>query len=277
MDDEAAPRSVYLGGCAKHLDVARLRASLEGCAAAAGFLPIVSIRRLRDLKVDRSYSGQVFVECDGAEKAQALLQAANKNACGVACTKAKLLKDFFDRQHSTMLEQRAKRAAAGSSGERKRPRGPEAEESAEARAEREAREAAQAEAERMLVLRFEGAGEGADREAVDAAVRPHAKLAFIDFARGEVNGHVRFDTAEGCKAALDALSAPGADAAVGGAVPTWRLLTAQEAAEYWDAYRTHAKQAKRQKGGGKGGGKGKGKGGGKGGHRGGGRGGGGGS
>ena len=56
------------------------------------------------------------------------------------------------------------------------------------------------------MLRFEGAGESADREAVQALVEPLAKPAYIHFSRGDPCGHVRFETAESCKAVLDALA-----------------------------------------------------------------------
>ena len=118
-----------------------------------------------------------------------------RGACGVPCNKAKVLSDFFAKQHETMLEQReklaAKRAAAAaggsSSGGEKRPRvempdqaaGKPLGETAEEQAEREKKEAEAAEAERLLILRFEGAGADADREGVEACVNPHAKAAYM--------------------------------------------------------------------------------------------------
>ena len=290
-EDPKAICSVYLSGCAKNLDEAALRAQLEGARAAHGahFLPIVSIRRLRDLQRDRAYSGQLIIECEDAEKADALLKAACKGACGIPNNKAKLLKDFFDKQHACALEQREKIAAKRAKRQREGGDeggggggGPPAEETAEQKAAREVEEAAMAEAERLLVIRFEGAGPDADREAVQALVEPHAKAAYINFSRGDPTGHVRFETAASCKAVLDALGEGGtaAGAALGGegTVPTWRMLTPSESAAYWAQYREKQRDAKRQKkgrgGGGKGGGgkggKGKGRGG-KGGGRGGGR------
>ena len=287
-DDPKAPHSVYMGGCAKNLSEEALTAALTACVAASTYAPIVSIRRLRDLQRDRSYSGQLFIELESAEKAESLARAAMRGACGVPCNKAKVLSDYFSRQHETMLEQReklaAKRAAAaaagGSSGSgEKRPRvempdqaaGKPLGETAEEQAEREKKEAEQAEADRLLILRFEGAGADADREGVEACVSPHAKFSYIEFSRGETNGHVRFESAELCKAALDALgvggSAAGAVLGSDGAVPTWRLLTSDESKEYWQLYRERKKDRnKRQRSGGYGGkgggGKGKGKGGG---------------
>ena len=279
--DEAAPRSVYLGGVAKHLDEEALKSGLERATGAESYLPILSIRRLRDLQRDRSYSGMIFVECESAEKAEALMKAAMRNGCGVVCMKAKLLSDFYERQHASVLEQRQKMAS------KKRPRAEDGEsggaagsapaiESAEEVAAREAAEAAakaaQAIEERKLVLRFEGiVGEEVGREEVTAAVAkaaPSCKVAYIDFSRGEATGHIRFENAEGCAGALSALTAEGASVDVGGAAPTWRMLSEEESASYWQVY--HDRQAEKRGnkkprfGGGKGGGKGKGKGKGKG-------------
>jgi hypothetical protein len=263
-DDPKVLCSVYLSGCAKELDEAAIRAQLEGARAAHGatWLPIVSVRRLRDLQRDRAYSGQLIIECEDAEKADALLKAATRGGCGIANNKAKLLKDFFDKQHACALEQRekmaAKRAKRQRDGGDSGGGGPPAEETPEQKAAREAEAAAMAEAERLLVIRFEGAGPDADREAVQALVEPHAKAAYINFSRGEPCGHVRFETAASCKAVLDALGEGGtaAGAALGGedTKPTWRMLTPAESAEYWTTYRSKQKDAKRQRTGGRGGG-----------------------
>ncbi len=179
LEDPAAVRSVYLSGTPKDADEPALRAMLSGSSWAREFEPIVSIRRIRDVQRDRSYSGQLYVECEDAAKAQALVKAASRQACGVVCAKARLLREFFVRQDESIVEQRSKRAAklaagGGASGA-KRPR--EAaetsrrEEPAEDEATRKARMEAEAEAERKLVLRFEGAGPTASREAVEAVCK----------------------------------------------------------------------------------------------------------
>lgn len=272
LEDAAAPRSVYISGAPKDASEEILKAQLSGSSAAADFEPVVSVRRLRDVQKDRSYSGQLFVECEDATKAAALCKAAAKGAAGVTCTKVKLLCDFFKGQHESILEQREKRAAkaaggggaAGSKREREAPAPPTAEELAAAAAKRKA-EAAEF---GKLVLRFEGAGESADREGCEALCKTfqteECKLAFVDFARGETNGHLRFTSTAGAEAALTALSSGGAE--LGGAAPTWRVLDEAEAEAYFDAYTVkrderRAQGHKRHKGGGKGG---KGKGGGRG-------------
>ena len=265
-EDPKATRSIYLGGCAKDRAVEQLMENLANSRGAKelSFLPIVSIRRLRDLQRDRAYSGQLFIECEDEEKAAALLKAADKGTCGIDCNKARLLKDFFDKQHEFVLEQRAKIAAkrlakgdgsaGGASGAPKDKR-PRVEETDEERTVREKNEA-------ELVIRFEGAGPSADRESVEALLSPLGiRAAYINYSRGESVGDVRFAKPEECKAVLEAVSEGGSAHGVklGGeeSVPTWRMLTADESTEYWVNYRERKKDAKRQRSGrGKGGGKG---------------------
>ena len=267
LEDEAAPRSVYISGAPKHLDGPALQAALAEGPSAASYLPIVSVHRLRDLQRDRSFSGQFFIECEDAEKAEALRSAADKSRCNVICQKAKLLVDFFAKQHESQLEQREKLAGKKRAREEKGDAGgtsaaapPQAEETPEAKAEREAKEAAAKEAqaaeERKLVLRFEGAGEGAGREEVQAVMPKDVTVKYIDFSReGERVGHVRFESADGCTAALEALTATPPP--VGDATPSWRMLTVEESAAYWASFhekrREQQAHKKQNRGGGKGG------------------------
>ena len=270
-DDPAAERSAYLSGVPKTADEEELRAMLGGCSAAASFAPILAIRRVRDVQRDRAFSGQIFVECESSERAAALVGAANKGKAGVTCTKAKLLRDFFDRQAETIREQKAKRANSGGGGgtsggtgavsgtKRALEGGDAVELTEEERAQRDADEAA-------VLLCFDGVGPTCDREALSAACAPHGKVAWVEYERGASGGTIRFDKAEGCAAALAALGTSPPD--LGGASPSWRAPTADESKAYWQAYRSRRAEQKdgqkRQRGGGGkgGGGKGGGKGGG---------------
>ena len=113
-DDATATRSVYLSGLPKDKDDDALRALLLQPSASAEWAPVVSVRRQRDLKAGRAFSGQVFVECESEEKAAALLRYASRG--GFDCRKAKLLSDFFDSQASSILEQKQKRKSGGGGG-----------------------------------------------------------------------------------------------------------------------------------------------------------------
>ena len=95
------------------------------------------------------------------------------------------------------------------------------------------------EAERSVLLRFEGAGPTADREGLEPLLQPFGKVAFIDFSRGDSSGTIRFESKEGVAAALASLGSTKPD--VGGAVPTWREVTLEESKAYWLAYRERRK------------------------------------
>jgi len=239
-DDPAQDRSCYIAGLSKAADEAQLKALMARANGSEGFLPIVKLRRLRNLQTDRSYNGQVFVELEDEAKAAAFVKVANKG--GIPCNKCKLLRDFYESQEKSVVEQREKRAAkmaaggAGSAGEgAKRAREPAA------APERPTPEPG-------LVLRFDGVGGEADREAVAAVCAPHGDVGFVSFSRGETSGSVRFKTLAHAQAALAALS--GAAVEVGGAAPTWRTLTAEEETHYYEEYNARVQQKKRQRGGG---------------------------
>ena len=90
-----------------------------------------------------------------------------------------------------------------------------------------------------VVLRFEGASENTNRNDLLAACsQGGGDVAFVDFRFGDTSGAVRFKTAEGCQAALQALQ--GGAVEISGQVPSWRLLSEEEE----DAYRS-AVQAKK--------------------------------
>ena len=89
-------------------------------------------------------------------------------------------------------------------------------------------------------------------------------MCFVDYQRGDEAGHCRFKSAEGAAALLETLTSSPAE--LGGATPSWRYLSAEESAGYWEAYKSRKSdlaQRKRHKGGGRGGGKGRGYGGGR--------------
>ena len=115
--DPSAARSAYLSGVNRDWDEAKMRERLSASKDAESFLPVVSMRRLRDVQRDRAYTGQWYIECESEAKAAALVAAATKGSAGVPCNKAKHLQDFFDKQKETILEQKQKRALKAASGE----------------------------------------------------------------------------------------------------------------------------------------------------------------
>ena len=75
-DDATATRSVYLGPAEGQGRRRAVRAAQP--SASAEWAPVVSVRRQRDGKAGRAFSGQVFVECESEEKAAALLRYASR-------------------------------------------------------------------------------------------------------------------------------------------------------------------------------------------------------
>lgn len=85
-------------------------------------------------------------------------------------------------------------------------------------------------AERGLVLAFEGAEPNTDRADLNAVCNHYGVVAYIDFRFGATAGYVRFRTADGARAALGALSS--GTISIGGAVPSWRMLSEEEEEQY---------------------------------------------
>ena len=257
--DPKAAHSVYISGLPKDADETMLRSILLKLNRSDEFAPLLSFRRLRDTPKDRAYNGQVFVECETAEKASALVSSAGRSG---VCTKAKLLSEFFDSQAKSILEQRQKRAAklaggggaaaGGAAGNSGAPAS-----GAPASGAPPTGQGAKRERETVQsgsVLRFEGAGAETTRELVASLCKEHGECAFVEFNMGESGGFVRFRG--DADAALAALQASTTE--LGGAMPTWRKLDQDEEAAY--AQRMADQQDRKAQRGGKGRGRGRGRG-----------------
>lgn len=96
-------------------------------------------------------------------------------------------------------------------------------------------------AEPSAVLLCEGVGSAASREDLATLCGTHGAVAFVDYRAGNPSGHVRFVSGQVARAALHALVE--GTPTVGGATPSWRLLTEAEA----EAYRDHVAAQKRQR------------------------------
>ena len=60
--DPAAAHSVYIAGMPKDADEAKVTAMLTEAKQAHTYVPIVAVRRLRDLQKSRAFTGHVFVQ-----------------------------------------------------------------------------------------------------------------------------------------------------------------------------------------------------------------------
>ena len=151
------------------------------------------------------------------------------------------------------------------SGGRKRQRDEGGAGDERAETQESGREASRTQAEEVvygIVVHFDAVGGEASREDLNALCSRHGEVAFIDFQRGDTSGYVRFKEPEAASAALEALALEPAD--VGGACPSWRMLSRKEEDGYREAVQSRKRQRQEGGKGGKGKGKGKGRGGGRG-------------
>ena len=208
QDDPAADRSLFLSGFRKGVPEAEVRAAIAAHASAETFGPILSVRRLRDLRRDRSFSGLAFVEFekeDGAAAAAAAAEAGEVRLPSGKPLKGMLLSRHYALQAEITETRRRQR------DESKLPEG--------------------------KVLKVSGLRAGTGREALSTLLEAHAEVAYVDVPRGgATDGFVRFRTAQAAAAALAALSS-AAEAAGGAAEPdaplAWSLLEGGALEEYW--------------------------------------------
>ena len=212
QDDTAAERSLFLSGFRKGVPEAEVRAAIAAHASAEAFGPILSVRRLRDLRRDRSFSGLAFLEFekeDGAAAAAAAAEAGEVRLPSGKPLKGMLLSRHYALQTEVVETRRRQR------DESKLPEG--------------------------KVLKVSGLGAGTGREELTALLEPHAEVAYVDVRRGGTDGFVRFRTAQAAALALAALTA---EAEAAGEVPSstfeplppppgWSLLEAGALEAYW--------------------------------------------
>jgi lupus La protein len=96
-----------------------------------------------------------------------------------------------------------------------------------------------------LILRFTGVGETTSREDLKEVIEAHGSIAWIDFERGAVEGHVRFTT-EGA-AAKAAAELPQTAVAICGKVPEYSVLDGDEEGSYWTKVWAEQDKAKNSK------------------------------
>ena len=208
QDDPAAERSLFLSGFRKGVPEAEVRAAIAAHASAEAFGQILSVRRLRDLRRDRSFSGLAFVEFekeDGAAAAAAAAEAGEVRLPNGKPLKGILLSRHYALQAEITETRRRQR------DESKLPEG--------------------------KVLKVSGLRAGTGREELTTLLEAHAEVAYVDVPRGGgTDGFVRFRTAQAAALALAAL-ASGAEAAGGAAQPApplaWSLLEGGVLEEYW--------------------------------------------
>lgn len=83
-----------------------------------------------------------------------------------------------------------------------------------------------------MVLRFEGFGPDVSREDIKEAFEPLGEVAWVDFKRGDADGHIRFSRQGAAEAAVTAMTE--AKTQFGGKVPKFFLITGDAERAYWE-------------------------------------------
>lgn len=83
-----------------------------------------------------------------------------------------------------------------------------------------------------IILKFEGVGDNLSREDIRDALEEYGTISFVDFAIGQVDGSVRFSTAEEAQRACEQMTASGK--LLAGKKPALRVLSGDEEKEHWD-------------------------------------------
>lgn len=99
------------------------------------------------------------------------------------------------------------------------------------------------------VLHFKNVGEQTSREDLKSLFGEHEDIAWVDFTRGESEGHVRFSKEGGAQRVIDALKAKGdGKIVIREAEATLRVLEGDEEKSYWKKAQEDREKAKQKKG-----------------------------
>eukprot|EP00698_Gefionella_okellyi_P018661 TRINITY_DN5624_c0_g1_i1.p1 TRINITY_DN5624_c0_g1~~TRINITY_DN5624_c0_g1_i1.p1 ORF type:complete len:339 (+),score=60.95 TRINITY_DN5624_c0_g1_i1:55-1071(+) len=182
--DDSVSRTIYAKGFADDFEIE----VAQGVFAQYG--QVLSVRKR--YAADKKFKGSVFVEFATPQEAQNA--AAATTSVGDAQLLTLMKKAYLDQKREERLAKKADarnkaRSAGGDASEAKEAAGPADE--------------AMAEIEMVpnTVLHVSNVGEGAQREDLKA-IFENFSIAYIDFQREVVEGHIRFKTAENATSAL---------------------------------------------------------------------------
>jgi lupus La protein len=200
----------------------------------------VDLRRTRDQ--EKKFKGSVFVKFSSEEEAQKVaameLTAPNSEEKLEMMTKA-------DWSAKKSEEIKAKKSGGASKKEEpaSKKRKQETEKEAEPAEEK-------VEYTKDLIIQLTGCAEGSQREDIKELLESaDAKVAYVDFSRGDTDGYARLDTASALKAADTVAKLTEAKTEMKGVVPTLKALSGEEEEQYWIKVNERKKNRPNKKGG----------------------------
>ncbi len=210
----------------------------------SGEILSVRIRRWKDDE-GRHFKGSIFVEfstAEAAERAAAEEYAVDTtDANGKAISRNLIIMPvdaYFDKKRREAKERRARKSAeknknANGAAE---PENESKEEEAETNGDAAPNGGAKEETKKRelvpgMVLRFEGFGPDVSREDIKEAFEPHGEVAWVDFRRGDADGHIRFSREGAAQAACKAMTE--AKTEFGGKLPKFFVISGEAEEAYW--------------------------------------------
>lgn len=214
---EAKNKTVYCKPFPKDIEMA----SLEAFFAKHGKVVYIMMRKDKDKK----FKGSVFVEFSTQEEAKEFLTLES-----LKYEEEELIrksKEVYFKDKSEEIKKKREDENRNKKIERD-------EKEKEKNAAKEAEKEAKLKYNPGCVLSFENVGEQTSREDLKELFGPHEEIAWVDFARGETKGHIRFTNEGGAQKAIDAVKdANDGKVVIRDVESTVRVLEGDEERDYW--------------------------------------------
>ncbi|CAH3159785.1 unnamed protein product [Porites lobata] len=185
------------------------------------------------------FKGSVFVEFSTVDEAKAFVatEALKYNEQELI----KMMKaDYFKKKEEEFKLKKEKQ---------KEEEGEKQKETKEERKDEDEKEEESLKYDSGCVLHFKNVGEQTSREDLKSLFGEHEDIAWVDFTRGESEGHVRFSKEGGAQRVIDALKAKGdGKIVIREAEATLRVLEGDEEKSYWKKAQEDREKAKQKKG-----------------------------
>ncbi|CAH3158448.1 unnamed protein product [Porites evermanni] len=185
------------------------------------------------------FKGSVFVEFSTVDEAKAFVatEALKYNEQELI----KMMKcDYFKKKEEEFKQKKEKQ---------KEEEGEKQKETKEEKKDEDENEEESLKYDSGCVLHFKNVGEQTSREDLKSLFGEHEDIAWVDFTRGESEGHVRFSKEGGAQRVIDALKAKGdGKIVIREAEATLRVLEGDEEKSYWKKAQEDREKGKQKKG-----------------------------
>jgi lupus La protein len=239
--DEWRARSVYAKGWIATQPEPPV-ADVEALFAPYGKVVSVRMRRWSGEDGTRHFKGSVFIELDTSEAAERVV--ADSHTIKVKGSEEDDGSDLEDKELIVMnvesyfekkrieSRERTKKFKERKAAQKATERGTgDHGKEGQSGGQNGAAQGVKREFVKGLILRFTGVGETTSREDLKEVVEPHGSIAWIDFERGAVDGHIRFSAEGAATKTVAELSQKSIE--ICGKVPQYSVLEGEPESAYW--------------------------------------------